>query len=446
MGPPINDRYGIDLALIVSNPLDDPKHDAVNGALVQPTVDCVFRGIGQRFAASARPFAATRLSATDETGNVGAMSRPKTHDPIASRQTIAAGVVVSALLALTVSMQTYLGMLAHGHSFRRIFLWQLAGWSFWAIAAPFVLRWGAAVAQRRSRSWVDALRVLGYGVALTAAHGLLTAQLTLWFQPFDPIVTFNFRQAFVSLIPYGLAIDIVVYGTLLVGGGALFAQRRAHHLELRESKLEAELARAELRALRLEIEPHFLFNTLNSIAALIRLKDNARALEMLVGLGDFMRGNLEDARDQFAPLSTEIDWVKRYVALQQTRFGDRLRVDYEVAADCLEVAVPTLLLQPIVENALRHGAARHAGPCRVVVGAAVKQRRLTLWITDDGAGLPANFDLNKQTGTGLRNTRSRLEHLYGADASIELKSRAPSGTTVSIALPIRAQWEGKATA
>jgi two-component system LytT family sensor kinase len=186
---------------------------------------------------------------------------------------------------------------------------------------------------------------------------------------------------------------------------------------------------------------------LNSIAALIRLKDNARALEMLVGLGDFMRRNLDDIRDQFVQLSTEIEWVTRYVALQQTRFGDRLDVEYRIDEDCLDVSVPTLLLQPLVENAVRHGAARQTHRCRIVIGATRDRDRLTVWVADDGVGLPADFDLNREAGTGLRNTRSRLEQIYGGGATLEMRRGTPSGTTVVITLAVgAARWHGKATA
>jgi LytS/YehU family sensor histidine kinase len=160
-----------------------------------------------------------------------------------------------------------------------------------------------------------------------------------------------------------------------------------------------------------------------------------------------MRRNLDDIRDQFVPLSTEIEWITRYVSLQQTRFGERLEVDYQIGEDCLHVPVPTLLLQPIVENAIRHGAARQAQRCRIVIGAALEPHRLTVWVADDGAGLPADFDVNREAGTGLRNTRSRLGHIYGTAARLELRRGAPAGTTAVIELPITtAGWKGKATA
>lgn len=360
---------------------------------------------------------------------------------------IAAGSGIAAVIALAVSTQTYLSMPAHGHAFHRIFVWQLGVWTFWGLVAPLVLRGGARFAVRRGGVLRNIGRSVALGLALFAVHGASLSQLAVWVQPFTPVVTYDFGRAFASHLPSLFAIDLLVYGLLLVCGAALAANDRSRQLELRESRLEAELARAELHALRLEIEPHFLFNTLNAIAALIRLKDNRRALDMLVELGEFMRTNLDHPQQPFVPLASEIDWVQRYVKLQQTRFGDRLDVRYDIDRDCLDATVPTLLLQPIVENALRHGAARQTERCRVTIGAAFENGGLRITVADDGAGLPRDFDIATGAGTGLRNIRSRLEHIYGAAATLDVRRRDPAGTTVDITLPITsAMPAGRATA
>jgi two-component system, LytTR family, sensor kinase len=365
---------------------------------------------------------------------------------IPTRGVIAIGVGTAAILALAVSTQTYLSMLGHGHAFHRILIWQLSSWSYWGFVAPLVLRRGSAVAAIGRPGWRGSLRLVLMGLGLMAAHVAIASQLAVWAQPFTPVSTYGFTAALVTQLPAYLAIDPLAYVLLLVVGGALAAHQRAQQLELRESRLEAELTRAQLHALRLEIEPHFLFNTLNSIAALIRLKDSRRALEMLVNLSEFMRAHLDQSRDQLVPLSTEVEWVKRYVSLQQTRFGDRLDVRYEIDADCLELSVPTLVLQPIVENALRHGAARQTERCQVVIGADRDHRRLTLRVRDDGAGLQPDFDINRHAGTGLRNTRSRLDQLYGATAALDLRSGDRGGTIVEITLPLPPVVEHKASA
>ena len=127
--------------------------------------------------------------------------------------------------------------------------------------------------------------------------------------------------------------------------------------------------------------------------------------------------------------------IRQYVELQRIRFGDRLNVTYEVDAACEAIAIPTLLLQPLVENALRHGLAPHARPCHLVIGASQSHGELRLWVSDDGAGLPAGFDLSRDAGTGLRNTRSRLERLYGQAATIAVGPNTGGGTIVEVTLP-----------
>ena len=229
-------------------------------------------------------------------------------------------------------------------------------------------------------------------------------------------------------------------------GAALWTYRHAQELEVRQSRLETELARAQLHALRLEIEPHFLFNTLNAIAALVRLKDNRRAVEMLVDLGDFMRSNLDCPRDQFVTLATEVEWVRRYVSLQHARFADRLDVEYRLDDAVLGCRVPTLLLLPVVENAFRHGLARNAQKGRLEVSAARQPDALTITVADNGAGIPTDFDVDRQAGTGLRNVRDRLLHLYGQSAALEIRRGDQSGTVVTIHIPLRPEWQARATA
>jgi LytS/YehU family sensor histidine kinase len=233
-----------------------------------------------------------------------------------------------------------------------------------------------------------------------------------------------------------IVLDPLAYGLLIVGGKAFAAYGRANLLALRESQLEAEVARAKLDALSLEIQPHFLFNTLNSIAALIRMHDNRGALSMLVGLSHLMRSTLDRTGGQLAPLGDEVALVRRYVDIQRTRFGDRLEVSYCIEAACEQVDVPTFLLQPLVENAMRHGLAAEARTCHIEIGAASNDGiGVRLWVSDDGRGLPPNFDLQRHAGTGLRNTSSRLNRLYGAAAQLTVKANASGGTTVELMLP-----------
>ena len=343
-------------------------------------------------------------------------------------------VSVAVLLALAVSVSVYLSMLHHGHSFARMFGWQLGNWGYWALLAPLVLRAGERLGSGPLPRFDLALWALA-GLGLLALHATVAAASTVLMQPFFPLDSNTFTGALIGQLPSLVVIDVLMLGILIAGGSAYAARRRARQLDLRESRLEAALARAQLDALRLEIQPHFLFNTLNSVSALIRLKEHDNALRMLIGLSDLLRAAVDQPKDQLVALTAELDFVRRYVDLQRVRFADRLDVRYDIADDCAGLAVPTFLLQPLVENALRHGAAPRPGMCHVEIGAKADSGRLRLWVTDDGAGLPRDFDLERHAGTGLSNTRSRLAQLYGAAATFEVRAGNAAGTIVEIAFP-----------
>ena len=356
--------------------------------------------------------------------------------PMWSWRVFVASCGLGLVVALSVAAQTYLSMLGHGHSFPRMLAWQLVTWAFWSGVAPLVIHRGAEFVAQRPRRFSDIARLAGLGALLLVVHSLISAQLTTWIQPFVPVESYDLFDAWFRQMPARFATDVLTFGLLVSVGGALWTYRRAQELEVRESRLETELARAQLHALRLEIEPHFLFNTLNTITALVRLRDNNRAVDMLVGLGEFMRSNLERPHEQFVTLDTEIAWAKRYIALQQARFGERLEVEYQIADDCLEQPVPTLLLQPIVENAFRHGLSRQNHRCHLRLCAGRQVDAVNITVADDGAGLPPDFDVERQPGTGLRNVRSRLAQLYGHDARFEISGGGKTGTIVTVRLPI----------
>jgi two-component system, LytTR family, sensor kinase len=352
--------------------------------------------------------------------------------PFSSRTVSVMAAAGAAVLALMSAAQVYLSMWNHGHSLTRMVLWQLASWALWIGAAPWILR----LAGRSAR-----LRVLlPIGLALLPLHLVLAGVATAWLRPFAmgdvpwgnpyPLV-----PSMLAAVPYILLVDPVVYALLIVGGRALTASHRAWQLQLRESQLESDLSRAQLDALRLEIEPHFLFNTLNSVAALIRVNDNSAALAMLLRLSDLMRSTLDRTAGQYTSLGEEVAHVARYVDLQRARFNDRLSVVYAVDHACDPLPVPAFLLQPIVENALRHGLSPNTRPGRIEIGARQDDGSLRLWVRDDGSGLPPSFDLQRNAGTGLRNITARLERIYGTHARLTLRTNEAGGTTAEVLLP-----------
>ena len=355
--------------------------------------------------------------------------------PISLWWALAIGTCATSLVALTVAAQIYLSMLHHGHSFARIALWQLCSWGVWAAATPIVLRLGARLTDRSAPMRRGVFRAIATGLLIVCAHSLCASVATVGLQPYFPVETFRFSAALI-LQTISLPIDLLVYGLLLLIGASLAVYSRARGLELRESRLEADLVRAQLDALRLEIEPHFLFNTLNSIAALIRSRASDRALAMLLELSELLRAAVDGRRQHTTTLAEEAAFVKRYIELQRARFSDRLDVRYSISPDSERCAVPAFLLQPVVENAFRHGLARRTGSCRLELAASIDAGQLHLSVRDDGAGLPAGFNLVEHAGTGLGNARLRLQRLYDGAARLDLERAADGGTIARITLPV----------
>jgi two-component system LytT family sensor kinase len=356
--------------------------------------------------------------------------------PFQTGWTLLVGLCCAFAIALTTTTQIYLTMWDHGHSFARIFGWHFSMWLPWALLAPWIMGIGAGLVDRsQSTAWKIA-RIGGLGLALVVVSLFGATLVMTWLQPYAPVSYYTLQQAF-GLQVYGIPADMLAYPALLVAGYAVALNRRARTLEAHEARLEADLTRAQLDALRVELAPHFLFNALHSIAALIRTHSNERALSMLLGLSDLLRTAVDGAGAKTAPLAAEIALVTRYVDLQQLRFGDRLDVRYAIAPGSESCKVPTLLLQPLVENAFRHGIARQPGRCRLEIGATIESGVLHLRVHDDGAGLAPGFRVEEAAGTGLRNVRLRLQRLYDGAATVELSRAEGGGTIARVSLPAR---------
>ena len=205
--------------------------------------------------------------------------------------------------------------------------------------------------------------------------------------------------------------------------------------EVAVTRLEAELAQAQLRALKAQLQPHFLFNTLHAITVLIR-HDTEAAGRMVMHLSDMLRMTLRDSDRQETTLARELRFLRLYLEIEQTRFRDRLAVCWEIAPGLEQAAVPTLLLQPLVENALRHGVGARATPGRVEIAARLEDEMLTLRVADDGVGLGRSAETSG-AGIGLPSTRARLAGLYGARHRFTLEEREGGGASVTVTIPYR---------
>jgi two-component system LytT family sensor kinase len=227
-------------------------------------------------------------------------------------------------------------------------------------------------------------------------------------------------------------INVYSYFAALAAGLALRFYRLYHDRRLRVSKLETELAVTKLRALEMRLRPHFLYNALHTIGGLVRTEQGPAAVRMIAGLGDLLRHTLREDNAQEVPLSRELELTYRYLDIEQARFGDRLRVELEIAPETANAHVPSLLLQPLVENAVRHGVESNIAGGHVVVRAYRDGDALCLDVQDSGSG-PRDEPVGR--GIGLSTTRARLEQLYGSDHKLELERGANGGAVASVRIP-----------
>jgi two-component system, LytTR family, sensor kinase len=211
--------------------------------------------------------------------------------------------------------------------------------------------------------------------------------------------------------------------------------------ELQTAQMEARLARAQLQSLRMQLHPHFLFNTLNAISALIG-QDAQAADQMIARLSELLRMSLAADNAPEVTLKEELEFLNLYLEIEKVRFADRLTIKMTIDPLCLDAFVPNLILQPLVENSIRHGIARRRGRGQVEIAASVLQGQLCLRVRDNGAGFPADASDALKEGIGLANTRARLEQLYHEGHRFELVNRGEGGAEVLLEIPFRALAKG----
>jgi two-component system LytT family sensor kinase len=228
--------------------------------------------------------------------------------------------------------------------------------------------------------------------------------------------------------------NLFFYWAILAVAHVLRYYRQWRQRELLASQLEARLAQTQLQVLRMQLHPHFLFNTLNAISALIH-QDVELADRMIARLGDLLRATLDNAHQQEVAFRQELDFIHPYLEIEKARLGPRLTVDLDIDPAVMDALVPNLILQPLVENAIRHGIAAHPGPGRVHIHAGRANGSLTLAVADSGPGLPP--EVTDAKGIGLANTRARLEKLYGEAQRLELTSGPDGGLQVGITIPFK---------
>ncbi|MDB4915750.1 MAG: signal transduction histidine kinase LytS [Gemmatimonadetes bacterium] len=308
----------------------------------------------------------------------------------------------------------------------------MAEWLVWAPVTPLVL---ALV--RKFPVWprVAPRAVLVHALGIIAAtllRGMIYSLATLMIGKLPQVA---FAQYFIRVSIGWLPSAALVYGAIVVAAVALHYSREASASAIRAAELETSLSRAESASIRAQLDPHFLFNSLHSAGALVRAHDVNGAVQMLSDIGELLRESFARRGVEYGRLRHEIAFAKRYLAIEQVRFRDRLVIEWDVDSALLDAMVPRSILQPIVENAIRHGISKRTAAGRIAASVVRREEALRITVRDDGPG----FDGGELTsdGVGLSATRTRLALLYGDAASMVLSGAGQGGAVVEITLPYR---------
>ena len=349
-------------------------------------------------------------------------------------------VGVATLLGFFSAFQAY--QVVRFFSERDTSYWVLLGlnlgyWYAWAVLVPIVLFLARRFPLDRDR-WLKSVPVHLLAVlVLTFAHIVMSEGVRYGMDQAGGDVWMKNMTWWAHVTrTYFISFDweMMTYWAIIGFWHATAYYRVAQDRALKASRLETQLAEAQLQALQRQLHPHFLFNTLNAISALMH-RDVEAADQMLARLSDLLRIALDMRGAQEVALKDELEFLQKYLEIEQTRFGDRLTVRYDVEAETLDAQVPNLILQPLVENSVRHAVAVRLEPGLIEIRARRVGTNLELSVHDNGPGLSKVPGTHAGKGVGLANTRSRLEHLYGASQRLSLEEPPGGGLTVTVMLP-----------
>ena len=320
--------------------------------------------------------------------------------------------------------------------FGRILLWQLASGYIWFGISPLIL----FLAKRfpfDEGKWKTSLPVHLVACVVVAFSQLLIDTFVLTRLGYPPSKEFpSFLEAYKYFLTVNVHFSMQIYMVIVGIASASRYYRKYRERELQTSKLEARLAQSRLQVLKMQLHPHFLFNTLNAISELIH-KDPESADRMLMDLSDLLRLSFENLEVQEIPLKQELEFLEKYLEIEQMRFHDRLTVDIQIAPETLDACVPNMILQPLVENAIKHGIAPRSSGGRIDINAARSNGHLEINVSDDGLGVPFGDLEHLPEGVGLSNTRRRLRHLYGDEHKFRLASIEKGGLAVTLEIPFK---------
>jgi two-component system, LytTR family, sensor kinase len=319
------------------------------------------------------------------------------------------------------------------HSWAKLFIVLMFNWLPWGLVTPLVIGLGRRYpfTYRSARTWLMHLSaVVAIDVAAAAWASLLAVVVQPWLPDFEAS---QFMVIWPQNISGGLLPACILYTVILTVTYLLDSKAKVAAQQTDAARLNEQLSHAQLSALQRQIEPHFIFNSLNSIAGLVREQNNDAAVSMIVALSDFLRRVAVSSSEPKARLAQEVEFLQKYMQIQEARFAGRLNLELDIPAQLRNAQVPSLILQPLVENAIKHGIAKrvHGGMVRVTASRTEAMLRLSVY--NDG---PLLRESNAaENGIGLLNLRTRLELLYGKDSGVRMENSAGSGVEVTVTFP-----------
>jgi two-component system LytT family sensor kinase len=341
----------------------------------------------------------------------------------------------ASLFSLIDAGPTYLGHMAARQpiTWTLTLIYTLSLWlTLGALVAPvvwFARKFRLDQGERWRSLLLHMLAAIGFAITHLVGTHVVRAVMLLGI-PLDRFVSSLVRHAM-----WLFTVDFLIYWAIIGAYYAFQYYQVSREQELSTVQLRASLVEARLQALRMQLNPHFLFNTLNAVSVLAMKGEERSVVAMLARLSDLLRISLDDSQPQEVPLAKELEFIDGYLEIQRLRFRDRFTVDRDIAEGTLDVLVPRLILQPIVENAIVHGISSHIGEGRIVIRAVSQDGTLQLSIRDSGPGFQSIVGSSRK-GIGLTNTRERLSCLYGQDQRIEYGVAADGGAMVTLSIPV----------
>lgn len=347
-------------------------------------------------------------------------------------------------IGLVDAMQTVIVQHEQGrhHDWIKLFGVSVLFWLPWALATAPIMHLGHRFPLVHLRPVIHWIAHLG----ACFMTGIVFSMWTLWLGRFvdlygDPSTAQPFMKLLWQRFLNGSVAALFLYAGILVVSYVVDSRARLADQQLQTARLSEQLSVAELDTLRQQIEPHFLFNTLNAISGLVRARRDQDAVAMIADLSDFLRHTLERSSRHHVPLIEELEFAEQYLNIQKIRFADRLQLDIDVPLELYQAQVPALILQPIVENAVKHGIARRAQGGAIRIAASLQRDRLNLIVSNDGPSL-LSAELSV-SGIGNANVRTRLRSLYGEAFDFTMRNGAAGGVEVAVSIPYVVSSETK---